>query len=171
MISRDSEYDTSAWRIHAQLVDWTGRVDKKAQFAWSIESAILSIAIAIYGLGGRILEFEPVEFVFFWSGGTLTLLGLLLATFAVVPQLRAVNSRAEWRNGVVYFGHLRFWNPDDLTYRLRHVDIIPILARQVVVMSKIAWRKYRYIQWSFWLGILGLYSIMMAEFLLLMRLT
>ncbi|MGW9595417.1 Pycsar system effector family protein [Streptomyces chartreusis] len=55
----------------------------------------------------------------------------------------------------VYFGHLQFWKPDDLETALQQRDILSVLSHQLVNMSKIAWRKHRFVQLSFLLAATG----------------
>ncbi|MEU6406194.1 hypothetical protein [Streptomyces sp. NPDC046985] len=42
---------------------------------------------------------------------------------------------------------------DELTTALKQTDVLPVLSRQLIAMSKIAWGKHRHVQMSF--GIFG----------------
>jgi len=42
----------TAWRTHDSLRDWTGKVDAKASFALTIESAVLGSTVALSGRSG-----------------------------------------------------------------------------------------------------------------------
>ena len=48
----------------------------------------------------------------------------------------------------MFFGHLRHWNSDNLAKALSERDILPVLSRQIVNMSCIAWGKHRSVQLS-----------------------
>jgi hypothetical protein len=64
----------------------------------------------------------------------------------VVP---APSSGAGPSSNFIYVGHLRHRNKDELTTALKTTDILPVLSHQLIVMSKIAWDKHKYVQWSF----------------------
>ncbi|MFM9703314.1 Pycsar system effector family protein [Streptomyces galilaeus] len=64
--------------------------------------------------------------------------------------------------GFIYFGDLRGLAPDDLAQTVRTTDPLPALSRQLVVMSKIAWRKHRYTQASLVLAASGLVTAALA---------
>ena len=54
----DKDTLDTAWRIHGALVDWTGKVDAKASFAFALESAGLGVIVT---LSGRDRLFEKLE--------------------------------------------------------------------------------------------------------------
>lgn len=66
-----------------------------------------------------------------------------------MPQLGRRKARRNWSTNMIYFGHLRRWNPDALATELSsEPPTTTQLARQLVEMSKIAWRKHAWLQWS-----------------------
>ena len=170
MNSRDQRAIENAWYIHAQLADWTGKVDLKARFALSFVSAVIAGVLAIYGDGTRLYgggtrltDFSGFEASCFIVGNVLVVEALIVSVLAVTPQLRARKSKLEHKIGVIYFGHLRHWRPYDLTLKLRDVDILPMLARQLISMSQILWLKHRAIEVSFGSALLGVVLIGLAE--------
>ncbi|MBZ6295949.1 Pycsar system effector family protein [Streptomyces olivaceus] len=141
----------TAWRIHAALGEWTARVDAKASFALTLESAATAGIIALsaddhmfahlHGWGVR----GPL-----WAGTILILLGGIFASLVVVPRLRSAKTlEAEAPNHFIYFGHLRHRETNELATTLLQTDVMPVLSQQLIKMSDIAWRKHRHVQWSF----------------------
>ncbi|MGQ4732580.1 Pycsar system effector family protein [Streptomyces sp. Ju416(a)] len=146
-----SEAIETAWRIHGAIGEWTARVDAKASFALTLESAATAGIIALsaddqmfadlHGWGVR----APL-----WLGTMLILAGGIFATLVVVPRLRAPHELAtEAPSHFIYFGHLRHREPAELATALQQADVLPVLSQQLIKMSDIAWRKHRHVQWSF----------------------
>lgn len=145
-----------AWRIHATVVDWTGKVDSKASFALALQTAVLGVIVTLTGEGRQLSGFDSYwETRLFWAGVGVLVTALLVVMTVVAPRLRSFRSRHEWRTNYVYFGHLRRWEPQDLERALTRRDHLPVVTRNVVLMSKIAWRKHRRLQLSLWLAVLG----------------
>jgi len=147
-------HDT-AWRIHASIVDWTGKVDAKASFALAIESAALAAIVTLTGSGRRLDGLSGCGVGFFWTGVAILLIGVLSVVTVVAPRLRSTKMPSEWQNNYVYFGHLRHWDPEDLQKVFEEEDPLPVVTRNIVIMSKIAWMKHRRLQVSMWLATLG----------------
>lgn len=145
----DGPGEDFGWRVHSLLDDWTGRVDNKASIALAIESAAFAFVVTQAKKGGEFAALGDCEQWWFRAGLALMLLSILLSLLVVLPQLNRRKSAKEWRSNAIYFGHLRHWDPDDLAARLRS-DKPPTdeLARQMVAMSKIAWRKHSWLQAS-----------------------
>lgn len=143
-----SPLDT-AWKIHAAQVDWTGKVDSKASFAFTISSAALAITVALSADGRTFSRLsEWWEQVAFWSGVALVLAGALFALLVVVPRLRSGSAQSEASKNYIYFGHLRLWTAERLVEELTDGDVLPVVARQSVIMATIAWGKHRWVQRS-----------------------
>ena len=152
-----------AWRIHAALVDWTGKVDSKASFTLTIQSAVLAGIVTLTGTGHHLhgLRGATVD-GFFWVGIAVLILGVLASASVVAPRVRRNKMGEEWRQNFIFFGHLKDWEPDDLTAALSQRDILPVLSRQLVVMSKIAWQKHEQVQISMWSGAFGTLLVFVA---------
>ncbi|MFF0001792.1 Pycsar system effector family protein [Streptomyces avermitilis] len=71
------------------------------------------------------------------------------ATSYARRELRGRKVKAEAASNFIYFGHLMHRQADELTTALKNTDILPVLSRQLIVMSKIAWAKHRHAQTSF----------------------
>jgi hypothetical protein len=128
-----------AWKVHDALDSWTGKVDTKASIALAIEAANQG---RLSGLHGYHADLVHVGLVFLGAS--------VLASLAVVmPQLSRRKARRNWSTNTIYFGHLRRWDPNKLAQALSSGTLTTDqLARQLVEMSKIAWRKHAWLQWS-----------------------
>jgi Family of unknown function (DUF5706) len=78
-------------------------------------------------------------------------IGIAMAGLVVFPYLDRRKARIHWRSGVIYFGHLRRWQPSELAdylFALSTRTQLDILSRQLITTSKIAWIKHVRLQWS-----------------------
>ena len=150
-----------AWKIHAAQVDWTGKVDAKASFAFGIESASLGVAVAL-SANGRLFAglSSSAQQVAYWMAISALLVGVACSLLAVIPRLRGrTETMREAASNYIYFGHLRHWDPADLAETLGKGGLLDVLARQCVNMAKIAWRKHRLVQASMISGSIGIASL------------
>ena len=139
----------TAWRIHAALVDWTGKVDTKASFALTLESAVIAGVIALSAPDRRLGSLAPGAALGWYRFGVVMLIiAAVLATLGVIPRTRWRHVAAEADADFVYFGHLKEWQPDLLAEALQTRDVLPVLTRQHVRMSKIAFQKHVLVQLS-----------------------
>ncbi len=148
----------SAWKIHAAITDWTGKVDTKASFALTLEAAALSAVVLLTRPEQPLSQLSsPIGITTFWLGCVSLAIAALTAVSVVIPRTRAGKTAEEWPENYIYFGHLRHWSADALAQRLSapEDDIISVLSRQLVNMSKIAWTKHRRVQWSLWFAAIG----------------
>jgi hypothetical protein len=145
----------TAWRIYDALADWIGKVDAKASYALTIESGALAGVIALAQSGDR-LSLSRTETVAYFAGAMLLGAGALTAICVVMPRLASRKRlRHESPLNYIYFGHLRLWSPDDLETILRSNGILPVLSRELILISDCAWKKYRLMQLSFILSAMG----------------
>lgn len=146
----------TAWRVHQAQSEWTSRVDAKAAFAFTIESAAIATTVALTAEGRLFADLKLWWLVVLYA----VALGLLLtaagfAALVVIPRLRRRNVDIEASNNFIYFGHARLWDPQNLEEALHRDPVLPQLARQIVVMARIAWVKHVRVQWSFTLAVAG----------------
>lgn len=156
----------TAWNVHSALSDWTGRVDGKASIFLTVEAALLAGTIHASGHDGRLSQsalHTTLEHVTYWAGMSLISVSLLLAAGVVTPQLRRYQARkggSEWTKNIVYFGHLRHWDPAELKRELLdQPEALDSLSRQLVRMSEICWRKHSWAQVSMILAVCGAAAI------------
>lgn len=149
----------TAWKIHSALIDWTGKVDTKASFALTIESALLVGVITLSGEGRVFHHLSGWAIVWYVLGILLLIAGVLCAAWVVRPRLRAANLGAEALDNFVYFGHLRHLTPEIVQQQLQSTTLLAVLSKQLVEMSKIAWTKYRLVQLSMSLAPFGVVAL------------
>lgn len=138
-----------AWRVHSALDSWTGKVDTKASIALAIESAIVGFVITLSDAGSRFGDLGGRALIAYCAGVGFLLFSVLMSLLVVLPQLNRRQSRRTWSENIIYFGHLRHWQPDDLAAALRAKQPSEDqLSRQLVAMARIAWRKHAWLQWS-----------------------
>jgi hypothetical protein len=137
------------WHVHALLDNWIGKVDNKASIVLAIESAAFAFVVTQTAEGGQFADLSGLAEWGFRAGLGFLLLAIALSLLVVMPQLNRRKSKKNWKLNTIYFGHLRHWDPDDLTAALIDGKYQPDqLARQMVAMSKIAWRKHSWLQAS-----------------------
>lgn len=141
-----------AWRVHAALDSWTGKVDTKASIALAIEGAAFGFALSQSREGEALASLDGWHETLYYIGLGFVLLSIGCALLTVFPRLRrrASGRRSEWRKNTIYFGHLRHWDPAELARELEG-DNLPHgtqLATQLVSMAKVAWRKHAWLQGS-----------------------
>ncbi|MFI8459550.1 Pycsar system effector family protein [Kitasatospora sp. NPDC085464] len=142
----------------------TGRVDSKASFALTIESAALGAIVALSGTGttlGRTSGALPATA--FWLGVAILALAAIAAVSVVVP--RGGGKHESDAPNFVYYGQLRHWTPDRLATELDGADLLPLLSRQLVEMSRIIWIKDRRVRQSLLLAIAGCCLVALAGLL------
>lgn len=145
-----------AWKIHQSIVDWTGKVDQKASFALAFESAIVASVLALSTEDRALSKLSGwTELTPYWLGVVGLGAAIVFAVAVVTPSLRSRKINAEADSNYIFFGHLREWSPEKLQRTLETGDILPVLSRQLVVTSGIAWRKHRRLQISLLLAVIG----------------
>lgn len=140
----------NAWRLHEAQMDWTGKVDAKAAFALTVQAALLGAVVVLLPDMNTC-----IEYVLLGASVLLVSAGAVCAAQVVAPRLRSKNIPQESGSNFIYFGHARAWKPENLARELKSTDLTEQLARQVVVMADIAWKKHRRVAWSIWLGVVG----------------
>lgn len=149
----------TAWKIHSALIDWTGKVDTKASFALSIESALLVGVVTLSTADRAFAALSGWSLVWYVLGITLIVLGVGCAAWVVRPRLRSANASLESHRNFIYFGHLRELTPAVVQDHLENSPILPVLSKQLVEMSKIAWTKHRFVQVSMTLAPFGVLAL------------
>lgn len=153
-----------AWRIHAALTDWTGKVDAKASFALTLGSAVLG-GVVVASSTGPLRSLDGGAVLALRAGVVLLCASVVLAALAVIPRLRSRDARRDAAENFIFFGHLKEWTSDRLEDALRQRDALPMMARQNIAMSEIAWRKHRFVQISLCLTLAGAGAVSLAGLL------
>lgn len=156
----------TAWRIHAAVVDWTGKVDTKASYTLTIETAVMAGVIALSSSGRALAVLEGWRQIIYVVAVSLLGVAILCAAGVVFPRLRRRRKlRAEASTNFIYFGHLKHSSPRTILTQLQRPDaLLPALANQLHQMSKIAWIKHRLVQISMTLAISSIICVVVAAF-------
>jgi hypothetical protein len=155
-----------AWRIHAAQEAWANKSDVKASILLALEGGALFAVIAASSKGGLLTGLRGWRHIAEMSGLGLLLLAVASAAIAVFPMLGRVKSlQASASSHVIYFGHLRYWDPLTLKGRLESLtadQALEALSRQLVEMAKSNWGKHRWIQASLGIAMLAILIIAIA---------
>ncbi|OBY29673.1 hypothetical protein ACT18_21830 [Mycolicibacter kumamotonensis] len=124
-----------------------------------MESALLAGLVTLSGEGRVFHSLSGWAVVWYVLGILLLIVGALCAAWVVRPRLRAANLKAEAQDNFIYFGHLRHLTPEAVQARLEDTTLLPVLSKQLVEMSKIAWTKHRLVQLSMSLAPVGVVAL------------
>jgi hypothetical protein len=158
-----------AWQVHQAQEAWTSKVDTKGSILLALEGGALFAALSASGKDGALARLDGWRQSAEIGGISALILAMVAAGFAVFPMLGSVRRQyAQHRTHVVYFGHLRHWEPADLQRRLQDLrpeDQFESLADQLVRAGRMNWAKYRLIQVSLVLALVGVLAVSAAAFL------
>lgn len=146
------------WNRHLALSEWTTRVDTKASILLALEVGLIGFVVTQTSKDGLLSGPSQLSWNALMGGLACLSAAILLSAGVVLPHLRGRDLRAEHGQHTIYFGHLRHWGVDELAGDLRSADEaseLSQLSRQLVMISKMLWRKHRLLQWSVALLIAG----------------
>jgi hypothetical protein len=140
------------WRAHQAQEAWTAKVDVKANIVLALDGAVLVAIVAGHNKDGMLTNLSGWRDLIHVGAAVLLLCALGLAGLVVRPALgpRRIHRR-QHRDHVIYFGHLRHWDPQQLAIKLRTLtptEETDQIAQQLIAMSKRNWWKHRFLQWS-----------------------
>lgn len=149
-----------AWRVHEAIQGWTATVDIKASVVVAVEAAVTGVAAR-----GLITQHGELHgSIGLHLATAITALVTLAAAvgcglWVVFPRLEHTKTASATYAGagLIYFGHLRTREPQDIADSLRRLtpdEERVQLARQLIITSDVAWRKHVWLQRS-----LGLFAI------------
>jgi hypothetical protein len=158
-----------AWQVHQAQEALTSKVDTKGSILLALEGGALFAALSASGKDGALAGLAGWRHAAEIGGLSALILAMVAAGVAVFPMLGGVRRhQAQHQTHVIYFGHLRHWEAADLHRRLRDLrpeEQLELLADQLVQMGKRNWAKYRLIQASLVLALLGVLALSAAAFL------
>ena len=154
------------WKVHAAQEAWTAKVDTKAAIFFTLQTALLAALIAAHARDRLLGQLTGWRHVLGDVSLALSSMSVLVAGAAVVPLLgRSAQHRRGHREHLIYFGHLRHWNPEDLAVRLQTLtveDELQQLSRQLVELSRRNWMKHRRLQAAMTLAVVGAACVALA---------
>lgn len=147
------------WRVHEALQGWTATVDLKASVVLAVETAVTGAAAhelitshgELHGATGLHLA------------TAITALAALTAAvgcglWVVFPRLERRKTARAASSGLIYFGHLRNRDAEDIARALGNLtpeEERLQVARQLHVAGNVAWRKHAWLQASIALFAIG----------------
>lgn len=155
-----------AWHVHKAQESWTGKVDAKAAILLALEGGALFTALPVHASGGVLCSVQGVWLVIERCSVGCLLLAIVCAALAVYPRLGRTAARQQpGSEKVIYFGDLRYWQPDDLSVQFEAMteqDQLRSLSRQAVAMGHSNWRKHRAMQLSVILAVLAVAALVVV---------
>lgn len=151
----DREAEARAWTIYHSHGEWISRVDAKASIMLALQGVTLGAVIA---LTDKDRPYAQLcwwwEWALFIAGFAMLLAAIVLAVLALVPRVTSEKPSKKEMRDYIYFGHTRLWKPDALEDELRK-PALPVLARQLIVLGRISWRKHYLVKYSVWCYIIS----------------
>ena len=150
------DYDL-AWRIHDNAKDWIAQVDIKATAALAIEAVLLGFAITLSSVSAQGALLTTLSNCLLGLSILLLATSVLLSVLVIIPRIKPEKSSTRFTN-YLYFGHLRHWERPALTQLFQEGASLDEdqLSGQIILLSKISWRKHVLLKWSLGLLIGGL---------------
>jgi hypothetical protein len=153
-----------AWKIFDAQSSWIERADVKASIILALETAVLGFVMVLSSNNEVLAGLHGPRRATDLVAVGLLLLSALISLSAIIPKLGRSRKAAD-NPGVIYFGHVRHWNPRDLGRALR--DGRPTnddVADQVIILARVSWRKHARLQGSIIFLAIGalLLTILMA---------
>lgn len=137
-----------AWQIHQAQDSWTGKADIKGSILLAADGTVLSSMIVFHLTA-------PCPLQFIWVVGIACLgLSAALAGLSIKPRISS-SPRKDGRD-VIYFGHLKDLEPNQLDQELKNMDsstALTAISHQVIVMSRTNWKKHRLLAASSWFAV------------------
>jgi hypothetical protein len=155
-----------AWRVHGAQETWTAKVDVKASILLALEGGVLFTIVSANAKDGFLRGLQGGQRTVELIGAVFLLMAVVAAAIGIFPLLgRTRAHKIQHPDHVVYFGHLRYWDPEDLTARLSRLttdDEIRMLSRQLIEMGKRNWKKHRWVQLSLSIAAVGVGMVFVA---------
>jgi hypothetical protein len=140
------------WHVHEAVQGWTASVDGKASIVLVVESAVAGAATrALITTNGELHKAIGLHLACAIVAVILLVLGVACSLWVVFPRLERSRTHRLAANGLIYFGHLREREIDDIAHAL--AELTPEqerrqLASQLRVTGNVAWRKHAWLQGS-----------------------
>lgn len=140
------------WEAHVAVQEWTASVDVKSSIVVVVEAAVAGAAgKAVVSKTGELHGATGLHLATAIAATSSLVLAVALAIWVVFPRLTHRRTAQAVPDGLIFFGHLRARTPEDIERALASMtaaDERRQLARQLHVISEVAWRKHAYLQAS-----------------------
>ncbi|MET7770495.1 Pycsar system effector family protein [Nocardia sp. NPDC005366] len=156
----DSNPVKTAWHIHAAFQDWMGKVDLKATFTLTLDTAVLAGVITMSKDDGLFAGLSGWSLAFYLCGLALLTVSALSAVWVVLPRLRTPLDDTDF----IYFGnlHRRHLDAEQIKTELETKDVLLALSGQLRRVSEIAWKKHCGVQVALWCVVLAALSLVVS---------
>lgn len=140
------------WRAHDAVQAWTASVDSKASIALLVEVAVTAAATKeLISSGGELHQAIGLHLATAITACTLLVLAVAGALAVIAPRLARRRNAQLAAKGLIYFGHLKDQNADQIAERL--AGMTPDrerreLAAQLQITAEKAWNKHVALQTS-----------------------
>jgi hypothetical protein len=145
----------------------------KASILLAAEGGLVAVMASMPDLLATAAKHSGWQIMIWVSALVLLLAAIIAAAAAILPVLGSSRRhRRESGDHLVYFGHLRLGPPSILAARIAQLtpdQEAQMLSRQLVVLSRLNWRKHRYVQTSAVLGVAALLALIVAAVPLWLR--
>lgn len=134
-----------AWKVHIAQESWSQRADAKAAVLFSIVGAFLAVVVAILTSSSLAPEVRGWRLVLLAIGLIGALCAGSLSGLVLAPRLGSAKELAAEKH-VIFFGHLRAWEPNALKGKLVSMsqdEQLTQLSAQLVRISQGNWLKFR----------------------------
>jgi hypothetical protein len=155
-----------AWRAHGAITDWTAKVDVKASIMLTLEIAGVGALVTLSQPHGLLGHLTTGALWLYRVGIVVIAAAIVLAGGVVFPRLGSHSAKKDPTDGLIYFGHLRAYEPAALKDRLERLtphEELDQLSHQLVQTSRIAWLKHRWLQGSVLAALLGAVIVTLAR--------
>lgn len=158
------------WRVHSAQESWTAKVDGKASLLLALQGGALFGIATGHQKDGFLAKLTGWHLAVVVAASISLVVGIVVTIAAVLPMLgSAKKHRAEYSSHLVYFGHLRHWEPHELGAKLPRItqaDELRMLALQLQRMGQRNWWKHQLLRLG--LGLTAL-AIMTTVFAVLVK--
>lgn len=155
--------------MHLAQEAWTNKVDTKGSILLALQGGALFAIFSASGSNGVLADLNGWRQLVASLGTAALLLAMVTAVLAIFPRLGSARQhREQHRDHIIYFGHLRHWSPSELHTRMQRLSVddeLAALAGQLVRAGRTNWIKYRLVQLSLLLAVVGILAVSSAALL------
>jgi Family of unknown function (DUF5706) len=149
----------SSYPLHEAIQGWTATVDIKASIVIAIETAVAGAAASeIIAKHGQLHDAIGLHLATAIAALAALAAAIGSGLWVVFPRLERTSIEREAPDGLIYFGHLRSRDTEDIAQALERLTVEEErlqVARQLRVTGNVAWRKHAWLQASIVLFAIG----------------
>ena len=147
------------WRVHEAIQGWTATVDIKASIVIAIETGVAGAAAReIIVKHGELHDAIGLHLATAIAALATLATAIGSGLWVVFPRLERTSTGRASQGGLIYFGHLRNRDTEDIAHALECLTVEEErlqVARQLRITGHVAWRKHAWLQASIILFAIG----------------